>query len=124
MEDETRVAGVFTKSLCASAPVDWCKQNLRHGYGRALICNAGNANAFTGAKGEQIAEESAAVLSESLSISKDHIYLASTGVIGEAFEPIELTRHFDHLIEGLEESGSALWKKAAIAITTTDTFPK
>ena len=89
-----------------------------------MICNAGNANAFTGAKGEQIAEKSAAVLSESLSIPKGHIYLASTGVIGEAFEPIELTRHFDHLIESLEASGTALWKEAAEAITTTDTFPK
>ena len=108
MEDETRVAGVFTKSLCPSAPVDWCKENLQYGFGGALLCNAGNANAFTGAKGEQIVEESAIVLSETLSISKDHIYLASTGVIGESFEA----------------SGTAPWKKAAEAITTTDTFPK
>ena len=124
MEDETRVAGVFTKSLCPSAPVDWCKENLQYGLGGALLCNAGNANAFTGAKGEQIVEESATVLSETLSISKDHIYLASTGVIGEAFEPIELTSHFDQMTNNLEASGTAPWKKAAEAITTTDTFPK
>jgi glutamate N-acetyltransferase/amino-acid N-acetyltransferase len=124
MEDETRVAGVFTKSLCASAPVDWCKENLQYGNGRALICNAGNANAFTGAKGEQIAQESATVLSDILSIPKDHIYLASTGVIGEAFESIELTRHFNQMVESLEVSGSVSWKRAAEAITTTDTFPK
>ena len=124
MEDETRVAGVFTKSLCPSAPVDWCKENLQYGFGGALLCNAGNANAFTGAKGEQIVEESATVLSEILSISKDHIYLASTGVIGEAFEPIELTSHFDQMANSLEASGTAPWKKAAEAITTTDTFPK
>ena len=124
MEDKTRVAGVFTKSLCPSAPVDWCKENLQYGYGGALICNAGNANAFTGAKGEQIVEESATALSESLSISKDHIYLASTGVIGEAFEPIELTSNFDQMVESLEASGPGSWKEAAEAITTTDTFPK
>ena len=124
MEDETRVAGVFTKSLCPSAPVDWCKENLQYGFGGALLCNAGNANAFTGAKGEQIVEESATVLSETLSISKDHIYLASTGVIGEAFEPIELTSHFDQMANSLKASGTAPWKKAAEAITTTDTFPK
>ena len=124
MEDKTRVAGVFTKSLCPSAPVDWCKENLQYGYGGALICNAGNANAFTGAKGEQIVEESATALSESLSISKDHIYLASTGVIGEAFEPIELTSNFDQMVESLEASGPESWKEAAKAITTTDTFPK
>ena len=124
MEDETRVAGVFTKSLCPSAPVDWCKENLQYGFGGALLCNAGNANAFTGAKGEQIVEESATVLSETLSISKDHIYLASTGVIGEAFEPIELTSHFHQMTNNLEASGTAPWKKAAEAITTTDTFPK
>ena len=124
MEDETRVAGVFTKSLCPSAPVDWCKENLQYGFGGALLCNAGNANAFTGAKGEQIVEESATVLSETLSISKDHIYLTSTGVIGETFEPIELTSHFDQMADSLEASGTASWKKAAEAITTTDTFPK
>src|SRR5271170_3040049 len=45
------VAGVFTRSKCPSAPVDWCRANLAQGQARALIVNSGNANAFTGGVG-------------------------------------------------------------------------
>ena len=48
------VAGVFTKSKCASAPVDWCRDLLAAGgtpSASAVVVNAGNANAFTGARG-------------------------------------------------------------------------
>src|ERR1700690_2075581 len=47
----TQVAGVFTKSKTSSAPVDWCKANLKSGSARALVVNSGNANAFTGKAG-------------------------------------------------------------------------
>src|SRR6478736_10469306 len=52
---ETAVAGVFTRSKCPSAPVDWCRKNLGVGAARALVVNSGNANAFTGMKGAQAA---------------------------------------------------------------------
>ena len=45
------VAGVFTQSRCASAPVEWDRQKLPGGKARALVVNSGNANAFTGVKG-------------------------------------------------------------------------
>ena len=45
------VAGVFTRSRCASAPVEWDRQRLAGGKARALVVNSGNANAFTGLKG-------------------------------------------------------------------------
>ena len=44
----TAVAGVFTRSQCPSAPVDFCRANLGGGKARALVVNSGNANAFTG----------------------------------------------------------------------------
>src|SRR5262245_53089850 len=44
----TQVAGVFTKSKTASAPVEWCKTHVKAGSARALVVNSGNANAFTG----------------------------------------------------------------------------
>src|SRR3546814_8825111 len=44
------VAGVFTRSKCPSAPVDFCRANLAHGQARAVVVNSGNANAFTGVK--------------------------------------------------------------------------
>src|SRR5262245_35275501 len=52
MAPGTAVAGVFTKSLSRSAPVDWCKRALSQGKARALVVNAGNANAFTGKAGD------------------------------------------------------------------------
>ena len=45
---ETTVAGVFTRSATAAAPVDWCRKALAGGVVRALVVNSGNANAFTG----------------------------------------------------------------------------
>src|SRR5215510_13937631 len=48
----TTMAGVLTRSLCSSAPVDWCREALRGGRGRAILVNSGNANAFTGRLGE------------------------------------------------------------------------
>ena len=47
----TTVAGVFTQSKCPSAPVDWCRAQMKAGKARALVVNSGNANAFTGKAG-------------------------------------------------------------------------
>ena len=47
----TTVAGVFTRSKCPSAPVDWCRSHLKAGGAAALVVNSGNANAFTGKHG-------------------------------------------------------------------------
>ena len=51
MDEGTTVAGCLTLSKSRSAPVDWCADNLKIGKGRVLVCNAGNANAFTGKAG-------------------------------------------------------------------------
>src|ERR1700709_917839 len=51
-----KVAGVFTSSKCPSAPVDWCRDNLKGGVARGLLVNSGNANAFTGMKGKHTVE--------------------------------------------------------------------
>ena len=50
-EQGTTVAGVFTRSKCPSAPVDWCRAHLKGGAACALVVNSGNANAFTGKSG-------------------------------------------------------------------------
>src|ERR1700712_477394 len=49
----TVAAGVFTKSKCPSAPVEWCRAKLKGATPRALVVNSGNANAFTGRTGRQ-----------------------------------------------------------------------
>src|SRR5262249_7927899 len=51
MAPGSQVAGVFTQSKTASAPVDWCRKQLPGGLGRVLVVNSGNANAFTGRAG-------------------------------------------------------------------------
>src|SRR5258705_11770718 len=52
MDKGTTVAGVFTKSKCPSAPVEWCRAKLGPGQARALVVNSGNANPFTGKPGK------------------------------------------------------------------------
>ena len=122
----TTVAGVFTRSLCPSAPVDWCRQALAAGggRGRAVICNAGNANAFTGAAGATAARLTAETAAGLLGIDSDEVLLASTGVIGEPMPAEPLTAALPGLVSGLADAAPAGWLEAAEAIRTTDTFPK
>ena len=56
----TSVAGVFTRSKCPSAPVDWCRAHLKSGGARVLVVNSGNANAFTGKSGRAATKSTAA----------------------------------------------------------------
>ncbi|MFZ1990471.1 MAG: bifunctional glutamate N-acetyltransferase/amino-acid acetyltransferase ArgJ [Alphaproteobacteria bacterium] len=123
-DEGTSVAGVFTRSSMASAPVDWCRANLE-GKGdaaaRALIINAGNSNAFTGRAGVDAVKAVGAALADLLSCRRRDIFQASTGVIGQPFQPVALTRHFEKMIEHAGEAG---FDAAARAIMTTDTFPK
>ena len=83
----SRVAGVFTRSRCASAPVNWCREHMGRGTARAVLCNAGNANAFTGAAGEATVAGSVQAVGRALDAAPEDVYLASTGVIGEPLSP-------------------------------------
>jgi glutamate N-acetyltransferase/amino-acid N-acetyltransferase len=117
----TAVAGVFTRSLCPSAPVDFCRQNLGGGVARALLVNSGNANAFTGMKGKAAVERSAEIVAKALGCATGEIFLASTGVIGEPL-PAEKFDGVAAAMAGRLTDGP--WLDAAKAIMTTDTFPK
>src|SRR3954462_513179 len=64
LDEGTEVAGVFTRSRCPSAPVDWCRANLAGGKARALVVNSGNANAFTGMRGRATVELTAEIAAE------------------------------------------------------------
>lgn len=117
----TTVAGVFTRSLCPSAPVDWCRKNLAGGTARALVVNSGNANAFTGKKGCEATELTAKLAAKAAGCSEAEVFLASTGVIGE---PLDATK-FDHVLaDCVSKASDSAWIDAAHAIMTTDTFPK
>jgi glutamate N-acetyltransferase/amino-acid N-acetyltransferase len=120
-EKGTQVAGVFTKSKCASAPVDWCRAKLKGGKARALLVNSGNANAFTGKTGAAAVKFSAALAAKATGAPASEIFLASTGVIGE---PLDASK-FDGILDTLAAKASADGLlEAAKAIMTTDTYPK
>ena len=118
--ETTNVAGVFTQSDTAAAPVIWSRDVIASGRGGAILTNAGNANAFTGKFGQNAVLQTSKALASALDISADQILLASTGVIGEPLEANKLTAHFPQLVA----NQNANWKQAAEAIITTDTFPK
>jgi glutamate N-acetyltransferase/amino-acid N-acetyltransferase len=121
LDTGTTVAGVFTRSKCPSAPVEWCRAKLPRGKARALVVNSGNANAFTGKTGRQATALTAQIAAKALGCSPNEVYLASTGVIGE---PLDATK-FDGVLGALaEQAAPKQWMGAARAIMTTDTFPK
>lgn len=122
--DGTSCAGVFTVSKTASADVQWCREALAasQGRARALLVNAGNSNAFTGAKGVLKNETSLAALMASLGIDKSAAYLAATGVIGE---PLSDPNYVGAIVPDLAARlGSPDWQACARAFMTTDTYPK
>jgi glutamate N-acetyltransferase/amino-acid N-acetyltransferase len=117
----TTVAGVFTKSKCPSAAVDWCRSKLKGGEARALVVNSGNANAFTGKSGKQSTTLTAAIAAKATETTPGKIFLASTGVIGEPLDATKFDGVLDELAQTAVPDG---WHNAARAIMTTDTFAK
>ena len=120
-EPGTTVAGVFTRSRCPSAPVEWCRAALKSGKARALVVNSGNANAFTGKTGRAATKLTAEITAKAIGCKTGDVFLASTGVIGE---PLDATK-FAPVMQGLTERAKpGDFLAAARAIMTTDTFPK
>jgi glutamate N-acetyltransferase/amino-acid N-acetyltransferase len=116
----TAVAGVTTQSKCPSPEVEWCRAALTLGHARALVVNAGNANAFTGARGRAAVEAIAARVAGQLDCQPSDVFIASTGVIGV---PLPI----DKAEAGLTAAFAApacSWQDATNTIGTTDTFPK
>jgi glutamate N-acetyltransferase / amino-acid N-acetyltransferase len=121
LDERTTVAGVFTRSKCPSAPVDWCRAQLRGGSARALVVNSGNANAFTGRSGRAATNLTGRIAAAAAGCKPSQVFLASTGVIGE---PLEAAK-FGVVMDGLvAQATPGAWQAAAKAIMTTDTFPK
>ncbi len=120
LDEGTSVAGVLTNSKCPSPEVEWCRKALTLGQARALVVNAGNANAFTGARGRDAVEAIAARVAGHLSCQLSDVFVASTGVIGV---PLPI----DKAEAGLNAAFAAPstdWRSATDAIGTTDTFAK
>ena len=121
LDEGSQAAGVFTRSKCPSAPVDWCRENLSQGTARAIVVNSGNANAFTGLKGRDSVKLTAEIAARAAGCKPEQVFVASTGVIGE---PLDATRFKGVLEDCASRAADGPWLDAAKAIMTTDTFPK
>ena len=119
----TACAGVFTRHAVGSAPVDWCRARIGHGGGhaRALVVNAGCANAFTGKAGDKAVARVAAATAKALGCGRHDVMAASTGVIGVLLDDSKIIARLPELTVALHVD---TWARAAGAIMTTDTIPK
>jgi len=120
LDPGTTVAGVLTQSKCPSPEVEWCRSVLVLGEARAVVVNAGNANAFTGGRGRAAVEAIAAKVAGALACKPSDVFVSSTGVIGV---PLPI----DKAEAGLDAAFAAApcsWEDATNTIGTTDTFAK
>jgi glutamate N-acetyltransferase/amino-acid N-acetyltransferase len=118
---DSAIAGVFTRSLTAGAPVVWCRDCLPGGQVRAIVANSGNSNTFTGRAGKEVVEATAAAVARLLSCDPKEVFISSTGVIGE---PPPAEKIIAALPQVMPLLSAESWEPAARAIMTTDTFPK
>ena len=118
----TEAAATFTTNRVKAAPVRVSQAHLRSADVRAIVANAGNANACTGVAGIETAKRMARAAATALGLKDRQVMVCSTGRIGVPL-PIE---KMEATIAGkfpgaLSEQGSI---KAAKAIMTSDTFAK
>jgi len=117
------VAGVFTTSSAAAAPVRWCREVVRRGAARALVVNSGNANACTGERGERDAAAMAIATAGELGLDPAEVCVCSTGIIGR---PLPVEKVVAGIIDAAETllPDEAAAHAFARAIMTTDTAEK
>ncbi|MDQ1680112.1 MAG: glutamate N-acetyltransferase / amino-acid N-acetyltransferase, partial [Frankiaceae bacterium] len=114
-------AGVFTANRFPAAPVLWSRQVVAGGRISAVITNAGNANALTGAPGFQDTHATAEHTAVMLAHSAGEVAVLSTGIIGVPLPMKELLAGVENAAAALSPDGGAA---AANAIRTTDTVAK
>ena len=122
LDKGTAVAGVFTKSKCPSAPVEWCRAKLKGGKARALVVNSGNANAFTGKTGRQSDRLTAQIAAKAVGCSAERHLPRLDRRDRRAARRDQVRRRARHGSPAAATPGD--WLDAAKAIMTTDTFPK
>ena len=121
-DTEAIAAGVFTQSQVRAACVDYCRERLAEkASARAILCNAGQANAGTGEQGWKDALETAQLLGETMGIAPESVLLASTGVIGQRMQMDTFRAGIPKLAAALSTEGH---EATAQAIVTTDLVPK
>jgi len=120
-EASCAAAGVFTTNRAAAAPVLVSRAHLDSGRARAIVANAGCANAATGPAGLEDAKEMARLVAAAVGCPAGDVVVASTGVIGVALPMERVRAGIAAAAERLSADGGG---DAACAILTTDTRPK
>ncbi|KAM2983630.1 hypothetical protein FF2_009530 [Malus domestica] len=117
-------AGSFTTNVVAAAPVLYCKSVLKTSEtARAVLINAGQANAATGDAGYQDVIECSSSLAKLLHLRQEEVLIESTGVIGQMIKKEALLKSLPKLVNSLSSSTDGV-NAAAVAITTTDLVSK
>jgi len=114
-------AAVFTTNRAPAAPVQVSREHLASGRARAIVVNAGCANAATGVGGLRDARAMAEATALALGCPVEEVVVASTGVIGVPLPLERVRRGIALAAAALRPDGGA---DAARAILTTDTRPK
>ena len=116
-------AVVFTKNAFPAAPILVTREHLRNSGNttRAVLVNAGNANAVTGEAGMNAARQCAAEMAKHLGCKPSEIFLSSTGVIGRPLPVEKIVAQIPSLVRTMSPGGSEVFSRA---IMTTDTVPK
>jgi glutamate N-acetyltransferase/amino-acid N-acetyltransferase len=116
-------AAVFTTNRVVAAPVKVAREHVASGRIRAIVVNAGNANACTGLHGELDARHMCVAAADALGCDARQVLPASTGIIGRMLPMTRLER-------GIRAAASRLGQTArhaaefADCILTTDTRRK
>jgi len=121
LSEQTRTAAVFTRNAFCAAPVTVAKAHLAVATPRALVINAGNANAGTGEQGLEDARTTCAWVAAELGVEPEQVLPFSTGVIGEYLPMAAIEQGIPAALAGLSVEG---WHSACYGIMTTDTVPK
>ena len=116
-------AAVFTQNQIFAAPVAASRAAIQGGRAQAVIVNSGNANACTGAAGVEATQRTVAQLAGALGCAKEHIQVASTGVIGVPLPVEKITDQLDEAVRAAAASQASA-DEFGDAICTTDRFPK
>ncbi len=118
-DGDAPVAGVFTTNLVQASCVRYSRRVVQGGVARAILCNAGNANACNGDQGDRDTLTMAEITGRLLGVDPRHVLIASTGVIGHPLPMARLEQGIPAAVEALDRNHGADLQVAQ-AIMTTD----
>lgn len=122
-DTQATVAGVFTTNRVQAACVRYSRRVVKNGIARAVLINAGNANACNGEQGDQDNRTMAEWVSRHLNIAPDTVLTASTGIIGHLMPMEKLRAGIEAAVANLNRDAETD-RQVSEAIMTTDTRPK